>query len=284
MPPNLNVRNTQSRDGDQIWKTVDQYFSTYWSGLDCRIFANNVLIAEIMELQWTLQEAVAPLFGYHDYVYSTIMHGARRVNGSFKINFVREAYLFELLRSLDSKPGTGLNGQPTAMRTTDAFEAASAGRADTDYLLGLASADGTVPADSSGRPRVDPTIFNQVADDFEAAIWRAPGNINPNTPPEQGARVRTTVQGLAERTSSNNARFELQSRFNLNIIFGSVTPERIDKLQQSGTTGSLSPKSVIPVTTSTRIVGVAMTGYERMIDDSGRPIMEGYQFIARDVL
>ncbi|HYT43963.1 MAG TPA: hypothetical protein VEP90_16605, partial [Methylomirabilota bacterium] len=135
------------------------------------------------------------------------------------------------------------------------------------------------------RPRIDPAIFNLVADDFEKAIWQAPGNIKPNvTNPLAGDRVRTTVNGLAERTSANRARFELQSRFNLNIVFGSATPERIDKLKQSGTSGSLSPKSVIPVITSTRIIGVAMTGYERMIDDSGRPVMEGYQFLARDVL
>jgi hypothetical protein len=281
----LNVRNTPSRDGDSIWKTVDQYFQTYWSGLDCRIFANNVLIAEIIELQWSLQEAVAPLFGYHDYVYSTVMHGARRVNGAFKINFVREAYLFELLRSLEVRPGTGANGLPTAMRRTDAFEAAAAGRADTDYLLGLAGQDGTAPIDPKGRPRLDPKIFRDVASDFEKAIWGAPPPIDPNfATPEEGNRVKSIVNDLVDETRTTNARFELQSRFNLNLVFGSVTPERIDRLQKEGATGSLSPKSVIPVTTSTRIVGVALTGYERFIDDSGRPIMEGYQFIARDVL
>jgi hypothetical protein len=281
----LNVRNTPSRDGDAIWKTVDEFYQTYWSGLDCRIFANNILLAEIMELQFSLQEAVAPLFGYHDYVYSTVMHGARRVNGAFKINYVREAYLFELLRGLELTPGTGGDGQPTAMRRTDAFEAAAAGRADTEYLLGLASQDGTSPQDTRGRPRIDPRIFRDVASDFEKAIWRAPPPIDPRfSTPAEGSRVKSIVNDLIDQTRPTNPRFELQSRFNFNIIFGSVTPESINHIQREGATGSLSPKSVIPVTTSTRIVGVALNGLERFIDDSGRPIMEGYQFIARDVL
>lgn len=281
----LNVRNTPSRDGDAIWKSVDQYFQTYWSGLDARIFANNVLIGEIIELQWSLQEAVAPLFGYHDYVYSTVMHGSRRVNGAFKINFVREAYLFELLRSLELKPGTGSDGRATAMRRTDAFEAAAAGRADTEYLLGLASQDGTAPQDPSRRPRIDPKIFQDVASDFEKAIWGPSPGQDPNfSTPQEGNRVKSIVNDLVEETRTTNARFELQSRFNLNIVFGSVTPERLDRIQMEGATGSLSPQSVIPVSTSSRIVGVALSGYERFIDDSGRPIMEGYQFIARDVL
>lgn len=281
----LNLRNTRSRDGDQIWKQVDQYFQTYWSGLDCRIFANDVLIAEIIELQWSLQEAVAPLFGYHDYVYSTVMHGARRVNGSFKINYVREAYLFELLRSLERTNGTSAGNQQTALRRTDAFESAAAGRADTDYLLGLVSQDGTSPKDTKGRPRIDPNIFKAIASDFESAIWGAPPPNDPkfNTPSE-GSTVKSIVNNLVEETSPNKSRFELRSRFNFNIIFGSVTPEKIDRLQQTGVTGRISSKSLIPVTTSTRIIGVALTGYERVIDDSGRPIMEGYQFIARDVL
>jgi len=238
-----------------------------------------------MELQWSLQEAVAPLFAYHSYVYETVMHGARRVTGAFKINFVREAYLFELLRALEIKPGTGANGQPTSLRRTDAFEAAADGRADTSYLLGLASADGTTPTDQSGRPRIDQSLFNQVADDFQNAIWGAPGPIDPtNTNSSLGSRVNTIVAGLTDETSSFNARFELQSRFNLNIIFGSVTPESLTQLQKSGVAGALTSQSVIPVSTSTRIVGVALNGYERFIDDSGRPVMETYQFIARDVL
>lgn len=282
MATKLNVRNTQSRDGDTVWKTVDQFYQTYWSGLDCRIFANQVLIGEIIELQWSLQEAVAPLFGYHDYVYSTIMHGARRVNGAFKINFVREAYLFELLSTLNTKPSIGDTGQPTSLRRTDAFEAAVDGRADISYLLGLASADGTTPTDNSGRPRLSKDQFNRVANDFEKAIW---GKQSPNDPTTiNNNRVRSTVKNLLEETSSKKARFELDNRFDLRIIFGSVEPGPAQQQQLAGLAGRNKEKTVIPVATNTTLTGVAITGNERVIDDSGRPIMEAYQFIARDVL
>ena len=276
----LDVRSTPSRDGDQVWKSIDAFFQTYYSGLDCRIFANDILIAEIIELQWSLQEAVAPLFGYHDYVFSTVMHGARRVNGSFKINFVRDAYIFELLRQLEERPGTSATGQATSARTTDAYRVAAAGKGSADYLLGLALQDGTVPNDNQGRPRVDTQLFNQVANDFEKAIW----GVSTNNDKIKNNRVNTVVNELLSETKSTSPRFELQSRFNLNIEFGSVTPERVSKRQKSGISGINNLQTVVPVSTSTRILQVALTGYDRMIDDSGRPIMENYMFIARDVV
>jgi hypothetical protein len=274
----LDVKNTVSRDGDAIWKTVDQFAQTFWSGLDCRIFANDVFLEDVLELQWTLQEAVAPLFGYHDYTYSTVMHGARRVNGSFRINYTRESFIFELLRELENRPGTRTN-RPTASRRSDAFEAAQTGRADLEYFTALAAGDGTPPRDSKSRPRFDPKLLKKVAEDFERAIWGEQPRHG------RGEKVKSVVNELLQETSDRTSRFELSSRFNLNLVFGSVHPGAVGRRQSTGVTGSQGKKEVeLPISTSTRIVGVCLTGYERVVDDSGRPIMETYQFIARDVL
>ena len=45
-----------------------------------------------------------PLFSYADYTFGAVMHGARRVQGSFTINYKRESYLFELLGTLRQEP------------------------------------------------------------------------------------------------------------------------------------------------------------------------------------
>jgi len=52
-----SVYNTQSLDGDHIWKQIDDFASTYWSGLDARIFAGEIFLDEITTLEYRLFEA-----------------------------------------------------------------------------------------------------------------------------------------------------------------------------------------------------------------------------------
>lgn len=272
----LNVRNTRSLDGDFIWKTLDQFYQTYWSGLDARIYANDLLIDEILSLQFQLQEAVMPLFSYASYTYDTLIHGARRVNGAFSINFKRESYLFELLELLDRGRRGGANDNVLTQRGGEAMRLAKTKTATVEDFIALAAGAGNTKVDRNNKVQFDSALFQQVSQDFENAIWDRGGQRSGNT------KVQRLVDKLEERTRLDRPRFEIDTRFNIEIQFSSTGLVE-NKRKKVGSGVQSASESHIPVTTATRILGVAITGVERSLDDSGRPIMETYSFIARDV-
>jgi hypothetical protein len=275
----LDVRNTRSLDGSRSWKTTDQFFSTYWGGLDARIYANDVLMDEILVLQYTVQEAVMPLFSYADYTFGSVMHGARRVQGSFTINYKRESYLFELLRTLAHETFVA---RPTPYNS-EAYRIARGGAATLEHFIALAASDGNTEKDESGRIKVDPELLNRVASDFERAIWGQ----DSLTPADGTSSVNQVVTEALHSTSRSGPRFEVPGRFDLNIHFGSSQRMPFQKTRIVGF-NDVQPvdnsQVDVAVQTNLRILDVALTGVEKTVDDSGRPVLENYTFIARDVL
>lgn len=378
----LEVRNTQSRDGDHIWKTLNEYFRTYWSGLDSRIYLGDQLLDEVIELQWTLQEAVMPLYGYHSYVFDSALHGARRVQGAFRINFTQNGYLFDLIRKI-SRPVTPppLEEEVTSQEEGEAFRIAKTGEASLETFTGLSAKEGggsvvaappgprlggasVIAAGGNNRLKFDSKAFDDTIRGFKRALWGPQGVFpngrlrNPFAPqrapdppvdlplipgptieptrldpsllpppqftgkPHRDSLVRTLaeiarLQILAEQRRRNRLRpkqavkgfreefidgntlpvapeltpgvldnepkFELPGGFDINIVFGSVDPQLIRRRKLAGNVEEFEEVR-IPISTSRKIVGIEITGVESVYDDSGRPILETYTFLARDII
>lgn len=80
-----------------------RHFSTnYYSGSDIRIYFGDTWVDEISGIDFTLQEQVAPIFGYASYTWDKVARGSRYVSGSFSINFKETAYLQTIMNSLRS--------------------------------------------------------------------------------------------------------------------------------------------------------------------------------------
>ena len=270
----LQVRNTRMRDGAQVWKTVDEYNSTYWSGLDARIYANDVFLDEIVTLQYELQEATLPLFSYADYTYRDVAHGSRRVTGAFVINFKRSGYLFDLLTQLEK--GTTFPAASTGDPTDRAFQLAAAGNATVEDFIALTS---TGKTQAGGRRRLDPKLVTDTITAFRAAVSKtAPQSGKPKTP-------SATEQAAAQYLAGNKPRYDLGRDFNLRISFGSnrrdAEPAAVRQAFQNGSFHNVPYSG--EVHTESQLVGVEITGVSQLIDDSGRPILESYAYIARDV-
>jgi hypothetical protein len=71
----------------------------YYSTIDATIFLNGKIIEEVVQLQWTVEENVMPLFGYNSYVWDEIARGSRIVSGAFAINFTVPDYLEQLVNN-----------------------------------------------------------------------------------------------------------------------------------------------------------------------------------------
>ena len=249
--------------GTRYWKTVSQYNSAYWSGVEARIYAGSVFLEELVGIQWELQEAVRELRGYHDYVYQSLAHGARRVQGMFNINFTRDAYLYELLRGL-----TGTRAQTVTPELTDRQKQiqrlAAGGDLTADDLVAVASGAGQASRDSQGRYQFDPKLLQQTIQGFQAAVL---GKSQP--------APNALVKELLTFTRADRPRFEVPGGFALRIEFGST--RMLTRVQSRPPPRARPVTRVLPfqgVGTGCTLVGAYLTGHGRVIDDSGRVVQE----------
>lgn len=78
------------------------YSANYYSGSDIRIYFGDIWVDEVTNIEFTLQEQVAPIFGYASFTWDRVARGSRYVSGSFSINFKETAYLQTIMNSLRS--------------------------------------------------------------------------------------------------------------------------------------------------------------------------------------
>lgn len=72
----------------------------YFSSLDAEIYFGEKYIDDIVQIQWSLEQATMPLYGYNSYTFDDVAVGARQISGSFVINFTRANFMYEILESL----------------------------------------------------------------------------------------------------------------------------------------------------------------------------------------
>lgn len=134
-----------------------RFNSEYYSGADVRIYFRDIWIDEINNLQFTLQENVAPIFGYCSTTWDKVARGTRHVQGSFTINYKESYYLHSVIERLESKMK---DDDGDGSYESNGFDESSFKEdATIEHLLG-----------SNG------DAFNSLADEFENSLWGASKN------------------------------------------------------------------------------------------------------------
>ncbi|MDK2600705.1 hypothetical protein QO179_24735 [Bacillus stercoris] len=125
-----------------------RFKSDYFTGADIRIYFGDIWVDEVTSLQFTLQEQVAPIFGYASYTWDRVARGNRYIQGSFTINFKESYYLQSVMNSLTSK----MKGSSTT----------STGFSSSQWKKGLNIEHLMSKSGDS---------FNSIADEFEKSLW-----------------------------------------------------------------------------------------------------------------
>lgn len=76
------------------------YQSNYYTGGDISIYFGDTWVDEITAIQFQLNEKVAPIYGYADYLYSKLARGNRVAMGKFRVNFTEAGYLEAIIKRL----------------------------------------------------------------------------------------------------------------------------------------------------------------------------------------
>jgi hypothetical protein len=252
------------------WKILDKFDSTYWSGLDVQLYANNVALGEALQLSYIINEQVRPYYGYSSYVPDRIYHGSRLIQGEISLNFKRDGYIFSLLKLLSQQDSDDV-WLPSAYRTSTAVHGAQK------------------PIDFSNTP-YGPQLWEQIVDNE-----LTPEQIKAITKKvEYGSE--TTVNTYSPDINTSQGVFETRAEgFDLNIVFGgSLSSTQTLRALEEGDysleayrewEGAIAPViGALPTSTGLKIIGVSIMNVARTIADDGRPVVETYSFQAKDIV
>jgi hypothetical protein len=228
-----------------------RFGSEYFAGADIRIYFGDIWIDEITSLQFTLQEQVAPIFGYASYTWDKVARGSRYISGSFSINFKESYYLQQTLNRLTSTVKT-----ETASGFTE-----KQWKSGVDIEALMESAD-------TGN-------FDKIADDFEKSLWgavkmddykKAMDKSHQNSYFYPEFRKEDDAKGNPQY-DNNSQKVLTDSGFNIIISYGPMNEAN----------GMNTPE------TTHTLVNVQLTGVSQVIGGDGNPVQEQYTFIAKDL-
>jgi len=262
--PGMNVDKASNQAGGENWRTVDRFDSSYWSGLDVSYFAENVQLEEVIQLSFQIMEHVVPYYGYADYVAHSVIHGQRVVTGELSMNFKRDGYIYSLM-DIIRKTQAGSVWLPNNSNKD--------GPVDASYHpWGLSQQNAAADTLKSGMLGGNQTKAI-VQEMYQRELLGAP------TKGKYNATVRQDI-GMFETREGG---------FDINIIFGArIRSEMMLRFDANNevytdSTTLTGRRKDFRVATGLKLVGVSISGASRMISDDGRPIVETYPLLAKDV-
>jgi len=224
--------------------------TSYYSGTDARIYFGDIWVDEIVEIEFGLQEQVAPIYGYGSYTWDVVARGNRVVAGQFVINFKEVGYLQTILNSLSS-----------AMNTREEDKWFSLNEFNKEIGEGTGRYKRDLP------PETVIENFKELANDYEATLWGEPGSDRKEFNEFTDNRTKEHYFS-GTRFGVENNKLLKNHGFNILLTYGGACdPGRVS-------TG---------YRTTQTIVGVQLTGVSQRVDPSGNPIQEVYSFIAKDL-
>lgn len=243
---------------DENFKLVDQFGAAYWSGLDCALYCGDLWIDDALQFGCQGVEQVNPYYGYASFSVDRMQHGVRIYTGEFTINFKHANYIYAVLDEIN-RSGVDRFGEGETLNLPINYNPAVA---VTPPVTSISSEDQV-------KSMVDYAKgFQKLQAAKELSASRVLDNTRDFTPRTNGAVFAGPRRG-----------------FELIVLFGS-TLNNSQYIDYDGRTRPTSPTGgQLPgPATGIKLVGVSITGSSIMINDSGQPIMETYNFMARNLI
>ena len=229
--------------GGDTWRVVDRFASSYYSGLDIRVYLGDVCLTDVVGLAFEIRENVTPLYGYASYRYDRVARGVRIIQGQFTINFRKPYWLIhEALKAsrleAAAKTPSSESRKVTPIEHSESY---------ADILRWVEQQRTKFWRSGEGR---DMPSSSRLGRDEESPLWNT-GGIRYDLRIRYGDPTLRREQVLVTLAEDESA-----------MLLGRDGPG---------------------VTTMTEVISdVQITGVSRAFDDSGRNLLEAYSFLARD--
>lgn len=201
-----------------------QLFSNdYFSNADVHLYFGNVFVDDIISLNFTLEEQIRPIYGYHSYTYDAVARGNRIIRGEFSINFTSVGYLQEIIEN------------------ADAIEFALSDKAKKLPDIDLKHTDLTI---EDILKIYGKESFNEIADAYEKEIWGDDSKTTYLTPGASTYFQRTTPFGFDIKINygavSQTLGAQYQGFYNKAPVHPNITVDRINGVQLTGLQKNMS--------------------------------------------
>lgn len=233
----------------------ERFPGEYFSGSDIRVYFEDILIDEITDLQFILEEKVLPIHGYNSFTYDAVARGSRIVQGTFAINFKEADYL----RSAVSEVIKNRNEFDTNKNYIALEQELNEGY--VDFKEGKEKLYNYLERGWS-------TKFNEIASDYEERIW---GGVDKN--------IHSNSLNAPYFHSDESS----DKTFDIMITYGPFEKDRLYAKEAYGNPKELNYFKKINNGTVRSINNIQITGLSQIIDVNGKPIKEVYNFLARDL-
>jgi hypothetical protein len=228
------------------------YDSDYFTGCQVSIYVGDVWVDEIAHFQLELSQMKTPIYGYASELWDTIALGPKLVRGAFAINFKEAGYLFAVLLNYRNKVKFGKSTDPYVEKNVIM-------RANIERMMSLPEGDARLLqayydiasfASEAQKTKKGLDKFESFAELYEDAVWDATSKGKFET--------RTGMKSRSSFVSELNG-------FDIYIQFGDFTNEYANH-------------------TTLKVENVQLVGKSITIAADDEPLMEGYSFIARDLI
>ena len=240
----------------------------YFSGSNVKVYFGSVRIEPIAAIQFTLQEQIVPIYGFHSYTFDRISRGQRIVQGSFTLNFTENGYLQTVLDRIALEMRSGMaqidssgNGAQASFASPN--EDSATAEANTIERILSAGETGT---------------YEDYLASLKNSFW---GNTDTSRISRASEAKESDVYFYAQENGQTDENPLREHGFNVLIDYSpdanlSDFEACLKNLRAAGDTKSLFQSY-------RTLIGVHITGVSESIDTSGQVLQQHYQFIARDL-
>lgn len=251
------------------YRLLNEFDSSFWSGLDLQVYMGNIWLRDAVQVAYQVLETLQPYYHYSSYTPNRISHGIRLIQGEFTINFTRHSYIPSLLSRF-----SGNILLPENSNLPPQVSAADAGT--------MGSKAGQV---GTNQPAREIATGNMTADQKRQFALSRKKALS------QEEELRSQINNAKPAFRSDRGLFETDVEFDLNLVFGAflARPLRLKytaderEYYLDGAVVQDNRPDPGPYGTGLRIQGVHLQNSSMTMGDDGRPIMETYSFLAKNI-
>jgi hypothetical protein len=253
---------------------VTVYEFDYFSGSQMGIYIGDILVDDIYMIDFSVTQSRRPIYGYASQYYHTVADGQVFVEGNFAISFKESDYLLATLAHYQEKLGPisfdkkqyrvmRENIERRIKRENQGWNEASKALTSREFRADMSSRipDGIPESDRyefyRDLARLSDEHFENIAEIHEDHLWQHP-DANYYTPNLH------TGDHVEDKTTLTHRRADQYPPFDIWVLYGDITNAKANH-------------------TIKRIQDCRIVGQGQSISVGGEPIIEQYQFIARNL-
>ncbi len=233
----------------------------FYSGSQITVWIGDILIDDIAAIQWNRTQNKRPIYGYASQQFDAVAKGTVLIQGNFTINFRQRGYLSAIMDSIKYlyrtlSPGTDAEDKHIFQSQT---------WPQLRRIIGLHLKNDTFgPTTVQEMKNLgESENFLEEVKLYEDLIW------GEEVPPDRATAVNNEFQKRVNAPDVQQS-INMPDGFNILITYGNLSSTEArtlrDQLQS----------------TSKSLTGVHLIGESQALQVGGQPVMEQYDFMARD--